>query len=136
MTSAHQDPTGNADRASGQGPHSDGVHISGGSFSGPIAAGYQAQAVQFNDAAAGDSDLARLEDLLRQLEAGVRELGGASAQDALEDIGRVHDELGRGKPDRPRISQLMERITAVVIPVSSLLELAERAKELIMAILH
>jgi hypothetical protein len=136
MTSANEDPPRSANHAWSQGTHNDGVHISGGSFSGPIAAGYQAQAVQFNHAAAGDSDLAQLEDLLRQLEAGVRDLGGARADDAVEDIGRVHSELARGNPDRPRISQLMDRIMAVVVPVSSLLELAERAKELITIVLH
>jgi hypothetical protein len=135
MTRAYEDPPRNADHGSGQGTHSDGVHISGGSFSGPIAAGYQAQAFQFNQPAADDS-LAQLEDLLRQLEAGLRDLGGARVQDALEDIGRVHHELGSSKPDRSRVSQLMERITAVVVPVTSLLELAERAKELITIILH
>ncbi len=113
-----------------------GVYIGGGSFAGPVAAGYQAHAVQFNHGNAGDDDLARLEDLLGKLEAGVRDLHSAIAGDALDDIGSVRHELGRRTPDRPRISQLLDRITTVVAPVGSLLEVAERARELITAILH
>jgi hypothetical protein len=136
MTSAPEDPSSGAADGHGPGMPDAGVYIGGGSFTGPVAAGYQAQAFQSNYGQAGDEAMARLEDLLGKLEAGVRGLRSAEAEDTLDDIAGVRHELRRRTPDRPRISQLLERITAVVTPVAGLLEVADRAKDLITVILH
>jgi hypothetical protein len=119
--------------ASGQGSPGSGFYLEG-TFNGPVAAGYQARAVQVNQAGSGD-DRAQLEDLLRQLEGGIRQLG-VPAEAALADVSRIRNELEQHPADRPRISHLLQRVTEVVAPVSGLLELADRAKDLITAILH
>jgi hypothetical protein len=90
---------------------------------------------QFSQAAE-PGRLAEIEDLLRQLETGLREMGGGGAGDALDDVDGVRNELVRRTPERARLSQLLARIAEVVAPVSSLLELADRAKDLIMTVVH
>jgi hypothetical protein len=135
MTHSSDDPRHGPGGAQGQDFFNSGVYIGEGTFNGPVAAGYQARAVQVNQAGSGD-DRARLEDLLQQLEGGLRQLGGAPAEAALADVSRVRNELEQHPVDPPRIGHLLQRITAVVAPVSGLLELADRVKELIMAILH
>jgi hypothetical protein len=136
MTSAPEDPSRGAADAHERGMPNTGVYIGGGSFNGPVAAGYQAQAFQSNYSQASDDDLARIEDLLKKLEVGVRGLRTAQAEDTLDDIDGVRQELRRHTPDPSRISQLLARITAVVAPVASLLEVADRAKDLITVIMH
>jgi hypothetical protein len=78
----------------------------------------------------------RQQRALRELEAGVRAIGGAEADDALEDLDRVQDELRRRKPDRSRMTQLLDRVTAVIAPVSGLAELADHIKDLIGLVVH
>jgi hypothetical protein len=112
------------------------VHVSGGTFNGPVAYGYQGRATQIAQNVGASDDMARLERALRELEAGVRAMGGAGADDALEDLDRVQDELQRRKPDRSRMTQLLDRVTAVVAPVSGLLELADHVRELITLVPH
>ncbi len=133
MTNPPDDPRHGPGDAQGQGFFNSGLYIGEGTFNGPVAAGYQARAVQFNQAG---SDLARLEDLLRQLEGGIRQMGGAPAEAALADVGRIRNELEQRPVDPPRISHLLQRIADVVAPVSGLLELADRVKDLVIAILH
>ena len=134
MTS--EGPWRGTDSASGPETVRTGMYFSGNSFHGPVAQGNQARAVQINQGTGPDGDLARLERALKQLEAGIREMGGDHADDALDDIDRVQNELHRRTPDRSRMIQLLERITAVVTPVSGLLEVADHVKELITFIPH
>jgi ABC-type transporter Mla subunit MlaD len=136
MIEEYEDPRRGAGDGQGRAMPDTGVHVNGGSFTGPVAMGSHGQAVQYNQSQAGDDDLARFEELLRQIEAGLRELGGAHTEDALDDLGRVQDELGHRKPEWARISELLSRVGAVVAPVSSLVELANHAKELITVIAH
>jgi ABC-type transporter Mla subunit MlaD len=136
MIEAYYDPRRGAGDGRGRGMADTGAHISGGSFTGPVAMGSHGQAAQYNQSQAGDDNVARLEDLLRQLEAGLREMGGPPAEDALDDLDRVHAELGHRKPEWARISQLLGRVSAFVAPVSSLVELADRVKDLITVIPH
>ena len=96
---------------------------------GVIAQGEQAIGTQVNYAAG--PQLARLEELLQELAARVGELDGPAADDALDDLDRVQDELHRRKPDRGRMIELVSRVSAVVAPVSGLVELADHIKELI-----
>jgi ABC-type transporter Mla subunit MlaD len=114
----------------------DTFHVSGGTFNGPVAYGYQAHASQVAQNIGASPDLARLEQALHELAAGLHALGGNDAEDALEDLDRVQDELHRRKPDSGRMSQLMDRVTAVVAPVGGLLELADHVRELITAVVH
>jgi hypothetical protein len=118
-----------------QGKSGSSVRISGGSFSGNIAMGNAGPVTQFSQAAE-PGRLAEIEDLLRQLETGLREMGGGAAEDALDDVDGVRNELVRRTPERARLSQLLARIGEVVAPVSGLLELADRAKDLIMTVVH
>lgn len=135
MTHSSDDPRHDPGGAEGRDFFNSGVYIGEGTFNGPVAAGYQARAIQVNQARS-DDDRARLEDLLQQLESGLRQLGGPPAEAALADISRVRNEVEQDPVDSPRISHLLQRITAVVAPVSGLLELADRVKDLITAILH
>jgi len=135
MTNSPDDPLHGSGDAQGQGFFNSGLYVGKGTFNGPVAVGYQAQAVQSNQAGSGD-DLARLEDLLQQLEGGIRQLAGAPAEAALADVGRLRNELDERSIDTRRISQLLQRITTVVAPVSGLLELVDRVKDLVTAILH
>jgi ABC-type transporter Mla subunit MlaD len=111
------------------------VRISGGSFSGNIALGNIGPVTQLSQAAEAGR-LAQIEDLLSQLETGLRGIGSSAAEDALDDVDGVRNELARRRPERARLSQLLARIGEVVGPVSSLLEVADRAKDLIMAVVH
>jgi hypothetical protein len=106
-----------------------GIYVSGGNY-GAVAQGRQARAITVNHGAA-DGQLARLQQLLEELAARVGELDGPAADDALEDIDRVQDELRRRKPDRGRMVELVGKVSAVVAPVSGLVELADHIKELI-----
>ena len=117
----------------------DRFHVSGGTFNGPVAYGYQAQATQRAQNVGGGTDpalLARLEQALGELAAALRASGEPGTDDALEDLDRVHEELGRRKPDRGRLAQLMDRVTAVITPVGGLLELADHVRELVTAVGH
>ena len=134
MTS--NDSQRDADSGGYREPPSTGMYISGSTFNGPIAQGHQARAVQFNQGTGAADTLARLERALQQLEAGIREMDSTQAGDALDDVDRINDELRRRKPDGGRMTQLLERITAVVAPVSGLLEVADHVRELIALIPH
>jgi ABC-type transporter Mla subunit MlaD len=101
-----------------------------GTNHGVIAQGEQAIGTQVNHGAA-DYQLARVEELLRELAARVGELGGPAADDALDDLERAQDELRRRKPDGGRMIELVNRVSAVVAPVSGLVELADHIRELI-----
>ena len=74
--------------------------------------------------------------MLEELAARVGELDGPAADDALEDIDRVQDELRRRKPDRGRVVELVGKVSAVVAPVSGLVELADHIRELIGLAVH
>lgn len=118
-----------------QGKTSSSMRISGGSFSGNIAMGNIGPVTQFSQAAE-PGRLAEIEDLLSQLETGLRGMGSGAAEDALDDVDGVRNELVRKTPEPARLSQLLARIAEVVTPVSGLLELVDRAKDLIMAVVH
>ena len=118
-----------------QGHTSSSMRISGGSFSGNIAMGNVGPVTQFSQAA-DPGRLAEIEDLLSQLETGLRGMGGGAAEDALDDVDGVRNELVRKTPGRDRLSHLLANISEVVAPASGLLELADRAKDLIMAVVH
>jgi hypothetical protein len=118
-----------------QGKGGTNMRISGGSFSGNIAMGNIGPVTQFSQAAE-PGRLAEIEDLLSQLETGLRGMGSGAAEDALDDVDGVRNELVRKTPERARLSQLLARIGEVVAPVSGLLELVDRAKDLIMAVVH
>jgi len=118
-----------------QGKSGSSMRISGGSFSGNIAMGNIGPVTQFSQAAE-PGRLAEIEDLLGELETGLRGMGGGAAEDALDDVDGVRNELVRKTPERARLSQLLARIGQVVGPFSSLLELVDRAKDLIMAVVH
>ena len=112
------------------------IHVSGGTFNGPVAYGYQGRATQIAQNVGAGQDAARLEQALRELEAALKAMGGAAADEGLEDLARIQDELRRRKPDRSRVTQLMDRVTAVVAPVGGLLELADHVRELIALVSH
>jgi hypothetical protein len=135
MTHSPEDPRPGTGDAPGRGFRNSGVYFGGAStFNGPVAAGYQARAEVHQGGAADDRT--RLEDLLRQLEAGLRQLGDAPAQGAIADVGRVRHEIDQNQPDRPRILDLLKRITSFLGPASSLLEVVNQIKDLVPLIPH
>jgi hypothetical protein len=114
-----------------------GVYISGGTVYGPVAsAGYQGRVVQVSHGGSGGDDRGRLEDLLEQLAEGLAGLGTPGAEGAIDDVERVQGELDHPRPDKSRIGQLMDRITAAIGTASGLLTVASQARVLIEAILH
>ncbi len=133
-----EEDSGPRSQTSGPGDHDksgSSMRIRGGSFSGNIALGNIGPVTQLSQAAE-PGRLAQIEDLLSQLETGLRGMGSGGAEDALGDVDEVRNQLARRRPERARLSQLLARIGEVVAPVSSLLELADRAKDLIMAVVH
>ncbi len=112
------------------------VHVSGGTFNGPVAYGYQGHATQIARDVGGNQDVARLQQLLDELAVRVQELDGPAAADALDDLDRVQDELHRRRPDRSRMIELVSQVGAVIAPVSGLVELADHIKELIGLAVH
>jgi hypothetical protein len=135
MTTSPQDPRPGTGDDPGRDFHNTGVYFGGAStFNGPVAAGYQAHA-EVRQGGASD-DRARLEELLRQLEAGLRQVGDTPAQGAIADVGRVRHEIDQNQPDKPRISDLLKRITSVLGPASSLLEVVNQIKDLVPLIPH
>jgi hypothetical protein len=111
-----------------------GVQISGGTVSGPVAAGYRAQATQLNQGTVNEDKLARLELLLQKLEAGASSLAGEQAEEVIDDVARVREEAHHRRPDWARVSSLVERITARVASFVPLLEVADHVRELVMAL--
>jgi hypothetical protein len=135
MTTSPQDPRPDTGDDPGREFHNTGVYFGGAStFNGPVAAGYQAHA-EVRQGGTSD-DRARLEELLRQLEAGLRQLGDTPGQGAIADVGRVRHEIDQSQPDKPRISDLLKRITSVLGPASSLLEVVNQIKDLVPLIPH
>jgi hypothetical protein len=78
--------------------------------------------------------ITRLEQVLEELAAGLSRLSCPDAEDALDDIDSVHEEMALRDPDRRRLAELMDRITSAVIPVAGLLQLARQADDLIQVI--
>jgi hypothetical protein len=132
---SHDDQAGRDGDAAGK-PESrgSGIYVSGGNY-GAVAQGRQARAVSVSHGVA-DSQLAQLRQLLKELAGQVSEVGGPAADDALDDLDRAQDELRRRRPDRHRMVELVNRVGAVVAPVSGLVELADHIKELIGLAVH
>jgi hypothetical protein len=74
--------------------------VSGGTFLGPVAGGYGAHATQVNQAMTDTERLARLQRLLRELEAGVRELDGGQQDEAVQAVVLLREEFS--SPGRTR----------------------------------
>ena len=78
--------------------------------------------------------ITRLEQVLEELAAGLSRLSCPDAEDALDDIDSVHEEMALRDPDRRRLAELMDRITSAVTPIAGLLQLARQADDLIQVI--
>jgi hypothetical protein len=103
--------------------------------SGAIAFGAHSRITQSGSPEQQD-ELARLDELLGELRAGLERLDGGTADDAIADVDCLVIELQRASKDRPRILQLMDRIMGVAGPVGTLVQVAESARQLIMALVH
>jgi hypothetical protein len=139
MSRSENRPRREAPDGSGHGAANWGVSVgSGNVISGAVASGgYQGRVSQSVTIAGGDGTAAaRLEQLLSRLADGLHDLGGADAADALDDVDRVREELGRRRPDASRVRDLMDRIAQVVEPAAALVAVANQARELIVALLH
>jgi hypothetical protein len=113
-----------------------GMQISGGTFLGPVAGGYGAHATQVNQVMADAERLARLERLLRELEAGVRELDGGQPDEAVQAVVLLREEVQQPRPDAGKVSQLLGRIMTRVAPVAALIDLVTQVKDLVAPLLH
>jgi hypothetical protein len=114
-----------------------GIQFSGGTFHGPVAAASGEQ-ITLNQSIGADADerLAQLERLLHELEVGASKLAGAQAEAAVDDVGRLREEVRHPRPDPGRISQLLGRLTAQVAPVAALLDVVNQVKDLVAPLLH
>ncbi|HTT51969.1 MAG TPA: hypothetical protein VMH35_11265 [Streptosporangiaceae bacterium] len=115
---------------------SSGLHITGGSFSGNIAMSNNGPVTQYSHDGKAAESLAEIGELLRQLEAGLRDMDGTAAEGAIDDIDVIRGEMSVPQPAWARIGRLLSRVGAAAAPVSSLVELADRARDLIMTIAH
>lgn len=107
-----------------------GISITGGTISGIVAGGQNAQ-VTVNQGVPGDERLARIDHLLRQLEAGAGTLETLAAQQVRDDAVRTREELHHDRPDKVRVRELLARLSALVAPASALVELVSQVKDLI-----
>ncbi len=108
--------------------------ISGNTISGPFAAGYHAQATQWNQPT--DELLARLDDALRELMAGASPLGTGDYQLVQDDAVQLRAEVTSPRPDRDKVMGLLGQMTARAGSVAALLAIVDRIKELVSALLH
>jgi hypothetical protein len=125
----HDQESGRATPGAG-GMVNTGISITGGTISGVVAGGQNAQ-VTVNQGAPSDDRLARIDQLLRQLEAGADTLAAPAAQQVRDDAIRVHEELHHKRPDTGRVRELLARLSALVAPASALLDLVNQVKDLI-----
>jgi hypothetical protein len=119
-----------------EGTGNSGLQISGGTFLGPVAGGYGAHATQVNQVMTDTERLARLERLLGELEAGVRELEGGQPDETVQAVVLLREEALHPRPDAGKVSQLLGRIMTRVAPVATLLDLVTQVKDLIAPLLH
>lgn len=113
-----------------------GIYISGGSVSGPVGAGDRARAIQVTQGANAGDALARIDRLLRELEAGASVLEDKQAEAVIDDAQRLHAEAHHRRPNADMIGQLLARLTARVSSAAALLATVEQVKELITAVLR
>ena len=110
-----------------------GVYIAGGSVSGPVAAGRNAQATQnITQAPAG----VRIEVLLGELETAARTLLPARADDVSEDVDRLRDEVKRRRPSADSIRLILGRLSGAVAGTATLLAKVDQIKDLIGPLVH
>jgi len=132
MTGAPNPPHGASEVPSGV----SGV-VNYGTMTGPVAAGAQARATQTNIGTSADDIRAQLELVLRQLAAAAAsELDSASAAQVSDDASRLTEETRHQRLDRERITGLLGRLTAAAGAAAPLLELIDRIRVLIEALLH
>jgi len=108
-----------------------------GTMTGPVAAGAQARITQTNIGTSAEEIRAQLELVLRQLaSAAAGELDSASAAQISDDASRLTEETRHQRLDRERITGLLGRLTAAAGAAAPLLEVVDRARVLIEALLH
>jgi hypothetical protein len=112
-----------------------GVHISGGTVSGPIAAGYRTQAIQINHDAVVAETLTGLDRLLQMLDTGSGALTADQVKEVRADVECVREELTDPNPNSHRIRRLLEQVAAHVSAAAPLLDVVERVRELVAAAL-
>lgn len=138
MTSSHRsDESGTRppDRAAAADATPPAIQISGNVISGPFAVGSHAQANQWNLPSA---ELAqRLQRAIQDLRTGAAtSLPADQLEQVNADTAELTQEITSPRPNRDRISQLLGRLTARVGSVAALLEVVDRVKDLIAALLH
>ena len=132
MTGAPNPPAG-----AGEVPPGVSGVVNYGTMTGPVAAGAQARITQTNIGASAEDTRAQLELALRQLAAAAaRELDSASAAQISDDASRLTEETRHQRLDRERITGLLGRLTAAAGAVAPLLEVVDRVRVLIEALLH
>jgi hypothetical protein len=112
----------------------DSVSFSGSTFHGPVSAGANSQAIQYQSGVPGTSG-----DDLRTRLAAVRELIKeradelADADGALRDVDDVEAEVRRGEPDVPRLrdalSRLGRRVATVATVATAVYHIQEMVRE-------
>jgi hypothetical protein len=132
MTGAPNMPPGTGDTPSGV----SGV-VNYGTMTGPVAAGAQARATQTNIGSSAEDIRAQLELALRQLASvAASELDSAGAAQVSDDATRLTEEIHHHRLDRERITGLLRRLTAAAASAAPLLEVIDRVRVLIEALLH
>lgn len=113
--------------------HNSGVHVSGGSVSGPVAAGKHARAIQVNQ---GSDALSRLDAALAELASGVGDLPAGQADEAGDQIELFRAEIGKERPDTGRLGRILARLTVTVGSAAALLAKIDQIKDLVTILLR
>jgi hypothetical protein len=108
-----------------------GVIFNGGTISGGVIAGGQGSSITVSQAGAADDRMAQIERLIQQLQATASKLDGEQAEQVQDDAVRLAGEVKQRKPDRERITNLMNRISQAAVPFASLVDIAAQLKGLI-----
>jgi hypothetical protein len=114
--------------------HNEGVHVSGGSFTGAVAVGPHAQAqyqaVPASDTTQLDTVVADLRQLTEEHRANL-----AEAEAALRDALALAEETRRPKPDTDRVVGILQRLAKRGTALVTVGQMVDQARQIAQHIL-
>jgi hypothetical protein len=115
--------------------HNQGVHVTGGTVNGPVAAGQSARATQYGSIASGGGDdlAAALAELRQLIKLHAEKID--DPENALRDVDEVEVEAGRDKRDPQRLRdtlvRLGRRVGQVGVVATALFHIQQMARDLL-----
>jgi hypothetical protein len=114
--------------------HNQGVHVTGSTVNGPVAAGQNARATQYGSIAGGGGDdlAAALAELRQLIELHAEKID--DPENALRDVDEVEAEAGRDQRDPQRLRdtlvRLGRRVGQVSVVTTALFHVQQLARDL------